>query len=360
MPKILAVALCLVASVAAGAETKSAEQQFKNIQVFKGVPASQIDATMDVMAGALGVGCEFCHVKSEKQGERWPMDKDDKQAKRTARKMVTMMQRINRDFFGGDQVVTCATCHQGHAEPRSIPPLEPVASEEGAADESAEARKPPSLTVQQLLDKWVQASGGAAAWGKLKTRVTRESVSFAGRGLPKPMPVETVQKAPDRVHVTMTMPNGTFEQGWDGKAGWRKFGGHTMPFEDTADLEREAQLAAPLTLPKLLTGIKALPDATVGKASAHVVDGRQGELRVRLFFDARSGLLTRMTVRQPTPAGDLAQMIDYADYRTVDGVKLPFRVETNKGGERSTDTVSEIKHNVPVDDAQLAAPAQGK
>ena len=37
---------------------------FKNIVVFKGVPASQIDATMDVMSGALGVGCDHCHVKA--------------------------------------------------------------------------------------------------------------------------------------------------------------------------------------------------------------------------------------------------------------------------------------------------------
>ena len=104
MSKTLALAILLVAPVAvAGEAVKTAEQQFKNILVFKGVPASQIDATMDVMAGALGVGCEHCHVKADKPGVPWPMEKDDKQAKRTARKMVTMMEKINKDFFGGNQ-----------------------------------------------------------------------------------------------------------------------------------------------------------------------------------------------------------------------------------------------------------------
>jgi len=154
MPKTPALALLLVATVAAAAETKTAEQQFKNIQVFKGVPAAQIDATMDVMAGALGVGCEHCHVKADKPGVPWPMEKDDKQAKRTARKMVTMMEKINHDFFGGEQAVTCATCHNGRAEPRTIPPLERVAGKE---EEEGE-RKVPQVTVQQLLAKWVQAS----------------------------------------------------------------------------------------------------------------------------------------------------------------------------------------------------------
>ena len=354
MPKILAFALVLVAAGASAAETKTAEQQFKNIVVFKGVPASQIDATMDVMSGALGVGCEHCHVKASAPGTPWPMEKDDKQTKRTARKMVTMMQRINKDFFGGDQVVTCATCHNGRAEPRSVPPLERVAGNE---DEGEEEHKVPSLTVQQLLAKWVQASGGAAAWGKLKTRVSKETLELPRRGLTEKMPAETVQAAPDRWHATLTMKQGVFEQGWNGKTGWRKFGGRPMPLDDTAAVQREAQFAPPLTLPKLLTGLKVVADAPLAKGTAHVIEGHQGDLRVRLWLDAQTGLLARMTIRQPTPAGDLAEQIDFDDYRSVDGVKLPFVVKSNKGGETSTDTYGEIKHNVPVDDKQFAPPA---
>jgi len=356
MSKTLALAILLVAPVAAAGETaKTAEQQFKNIQVFKGVPASQIDATMDVMSGALGVGCEHCHVKADKPGVPWPMEKDDKQNKRTARKMVTMMEKINKDFFGGDQEVTCATCHNGRAEPMRIPPLERVAGKEGEEGEEGGKRKVPSMTAQQLLDKWVQATGGTAAWGKLKTRVSKESVEFAGRGV---MQAETVHAAPDRWHATLNMKQGTFEQGWDGKSGWRKFGGHAMPLEAIAEARREAQFAPPLTMAKLLTGLKVVADQPLGKGTAHVLDGRQGELRVRLWLDAQTGLLARMTIRQPTPAGDLPEQLDYEDYRVVDGVKLPFVVKGNKGGETWTDTYTEIKHNVKIDDAQFAAPKE--
>ena len=90
------------------------------------MPASQLDPAMDVMAAALGVNCGHCHVMAGR-GQPAEFDKDDKQAKRTARKMIVMMQKINHEFFGGDQVVTCATCHNGRAEPRSLPPLERVA-----------------------------------------------------------------------------------------------------------------------------------------------------------------------------------------------------------------------------------------
>jgi hypothetical protein len=348
MLKPALLASLLLIPVAATAETaKPAEQQFKNIQVFKGVPASQIDATMDVMAGALGVGCGHCHVKASAPGTPWPMEKDDKAAKRTARKMVVMMQKINQEFFGGEQEVTCATCHAGRTEPRTLPPMEKVAE-----SEETEGGKTPSLTTQQLLDKWLQATGGAAAWAKLKTRVTKGKADMDGRN----MQLDVAQAAPDRWHLTLTMPQGVFEQGWDGKEGWRKFGGRAMPLESVAEVRREAQFSLPIGLPKLLTELKVGPDAKLGKTAVHVLDGKQGDLHVRLWLDADTGLLKRLTVRQPTPAGDLAEQSDYEDYRVVDGVKLAFTIKSNKGGEGSTVTYTEIKHNGPVDNAQFAPP----
>ena len=63
------------------AADKKAEEQFKNIQVLKGVPADQVIPTMQFMTASLGVECEFCHVQGA-------FDKDDKKPKQTARKMM--------------------------------------------------------------------------------------------------------------------------------------------------------------------------------------------------------------------------------------------------------------------------------
>ncbi len=45
---------------------KTAEQVYKNIQVLKGVPAEQLNDAMHVIRGAVGVGCEFCHVETDR------------------------------------------------------------------------------------------------------------------------------------------------------------------------------------------------------------------------------------------------------------------------------------------------------
>src|SRR4051794_15976763 len=69
----------------APAVPKTAEEQFKNIQVLKGVPADQVIPAMQFIANSLHVECEYCHVPRA-------FEKDDKEEKKTAREMMQMVQ----------------------------------------------------------------------------------------------------------------------------------------------------------------------------------------------------------------------------------------------------------------------------
>jgi len=110
------VAILFLAACFAGAQSTAgpsredsadpAEQVFKNIQVLKGTPAYQVVPSMQFIGAALGVECEFCHV-------RGALDKDDKKPKQTARQMIQMQMAINRDNFKGEREVTCFSCHRG-------------------------------------------------------------------------------------------------------------------------------------------------------------------------------------------------------------------------------------------------------
>jgi photosynthetic reaction center cytochrome c subunit len=102
----------------AGKENLPAEQVFKNIQMFKGVPAARLLRIMELgYSRSLGVNCAHCHVV-----DQW--DKDDKQAKQIAREMAKMSQTINDDLLkniknlkGPNPVVNCTTCHRGQVKP---------------------------------------------------------------------------------------------------------------------------------------------------------------------------------------------------------------------------------------------------
>src|SRR6267143_477465 len=87
----------LRASLAQQKSIPTAEQAFKNIQVFKGVPAPQLDQAMAFITGSLGVKCSYCHVNQ--------FEKDEKPTKATARRMIRMVFDLNKGSFAGEGAV---------------------------------------------------------------------------------------------------------------------------------------------------------------------------------------------------------------------------------------------------------------
>ena len=94
-----------------GNKEERTEQKYKNIQILKGLPSDRLMSVMFAFRSSLGVDCTFCHVK-----DQW--DKDDKENKQVARKMIKMVQTDNQQL-GGIGRVTCYTCHKGQQRPAS-------------------------------------------------------------------------------------------------------------------------------------------------------------------------------------------------------------------------------------------------
>lgn len=92
----------------ASSKEKRVEQEYKNIQVLKGVPAERLTKIMFAFKDSLGVECTYCHIKDQ-------FEKDDKTTKQIARKMIKRVLEINGDGLGGR--VSCYTCHRGNARP---------------------------------------------------------------------------------------------------------------------------------------------------------------------------------------------------------------------------------------------------
>ncbi|PYR98866.1 MAG: hypothetical protein DMG16_19775, partial [Acidobacteria bacterium] len=76
-----------------------------------------------------------------------------------------------------------------------------------------------------------------------------------------------------------------------------------------------------------------------------------------LYFDSKSGLLVRMIRYARSPVGRLPTQIDYSDYRDIAGVKMPFRWTVLWLDGRETVGLTEVRPNVPIDNAKFAKPA---
>ena len=96
---------------------QKAGEKYKNVKLLNELPASRFTDTMRYFTASLGVNCQFCHVEGK-------FDSDDKEEKRTARVMLTMVHNINQQTFDGRQEVRCYTCHRGNKEPAKQIPFE--------------------------------------------------------------------------------------------------------------------------------------------------------------------------------------------------------------------------------------------
>ena len=81
-----------------------------------------------------------------------------------------------------------------------------------------------------------------------------------------------------------------------------------------------------------------------------------GKPLARFYFDSNTGLLVRMVRYSETPVGRMPVQIDYADYRDVNGLKVPYRWTLARTSGRFTIQVSEMQQNVPIDDAKFLKP----
>jgi hypothetical protein len=102
----------------------------------------------------------------------------------------------------------------------------------------------------------------------------------------------------------------------------------------------------------------------LGDRDVYIVDGTTTDnRRMRLYFDATSGLLLRRTMTMPTIIGIIPDQIDLEDYRETDGLKFPFTARAatlEVGNPTSTRTFTELKLNAPVDESKFNMPPAPK
>ena len=365
---IMAAAIALLGVAAASGQTTQqkplmSEQAFKNVRVLKGIPVSEFMATMGFFSASLGENCTHCHV--EESGGNWDRYADDNPNKETARRMIGMMAAINKSYFGGRRVVTCYSCHRGLDRPKVIPNLvelygPPLSQENYEITEQA----PKSPSPDQVLDKYIQALGGAQKLAALTSFVAK-GTSQAYGDVDK-YPAELYAKAAGQRAFIVHTPNGDATTTYDGRNGWTAAPHTDRPVTllalNSGDLDAarlDADLCFPMGLKQSLTEWRVGVPDTIDKRAVEVVQGRSASRTpVRLFFDKQSGLLVRLIRYTDSPVGLNPTQIDYSDYRDVAGVKMPFQWTVTWLDGRSIIQLTDVQPNVSIDAVKFAKPAE--
>jgi len=363
---LLMLSVAHVHGQATPAKQLMSEQAFKNVTVLKGIPVDEFMNTMGFISAATNYNCADCHVEPKLEGD-WSAYAQETPRKATARRMILMVQDINKNNFAGARVVTCYTCHRNlQGAPKITPSLAEQYGEPPTPDPNeVEIRRlgPDAPSADQVFDKYLQAVGGSQKVAAIT------SIVFKGeyQGYAEPMaPVEIYVKAPNQRAMMVHTDAGDRTTTFDGANGWMAAPAMDKPFPVIAytggDLDG-ARLDAVLSFP---AGIKqAITRPLVGSSSINdkdvaVVQGTAngGRSSIKLYFDKQSGLLVRQVRFAETIIGRVPVQVDYSDYREVagTGVKLPFHVITTWTDGRSEVQMTSAQMNVAIDAAKFYQP----
>jgi photosynthetic reaction center cytochrome c subunit len=342
--------------------SQMSEVAFKNIKVLKGIPVDEFMGTMGLFSAALSVCCKDCHTGAGTSNPKW---EDDPPRKVIARRMVEMVNTINRTNFNGRQVVTCWTCHRGSENPATTPGIDSIYGTPTTlpADvlPTADPAKAGTPSADQILDKYIQALGGTDQLSKITSFTAKGTSHLFGEV--NEDPTEIYAKAPNQLATLVHQREGDLARTFDGRDAWVMLpltvvGEYPLNASAREGGKLDAQLAFPGGLKQFFTTWRVSFPTTLEGKDVYVIQGTGNGLLATFYFDKQTGLLTRMVRYAASAVGRVPTQIDYSEYRTVNGVKIPFKWVYGWVSGQEEYVLTDVQLNAAVDAAKFVKPVQ--
>jgi len=212
-------------------------------------------------------------------------------------------------------------------------------------------------TVDEVLNKYVEALGGSAAINAVTSRVIKGTLDIPG--VSRGGSFETYSQPPNKMlTVIQAHPIGTQKVGFNGRTGWAwtSAGSRVLKNQELTSLQREAEFYGPLKLKSLYKTVTLVGKSKIGYREVYVIDCQPAAGTVdRVYIDAKTYLPARMNsvITLGTISAPVEIYLD--DWREVDGIKIPFSMSQRFPKLTLSFTVNDVKHNVPID-AKLFEP----
>lgn len=357
----------------------NAGQCFKNVQTdaLKALTPGDFLSAMGVMTDSLGLDCADCHPGAGTDKVDWVFDTPQKVM---ARRMVNMMQAINKEFFNGTQQVTCYVCHHAREKPSTTVSLDNLYSTPNFDKDDIITADKTAPAATEILDRYVAALGGQQKLNTLTSYImTGESIGYEGLGGNGQLTIYA--KAPNMRTTEIKFPTHPDRAPsiwtYDGKAAWMTaprglLGEYQLDGANAEGAAFEATSSFPGSIKGLFPnwvsgGLESIGEnASPSSASLNlvppddyrIVEGtaRGGNLRAKFYFDQKTNLLVRVLRMVNSPVGRIPIQVDFADYRDVNGIKFPFKMAFLWLDGRWNAEIKDVKINAAIDNKIFAKP----
>ncbi|MFM0130412.1 LolA-like protein [Paraburkholderia sediminicola] len=222
------------------------------------------------------------------------------------------------------------------------------------------------LSADQIVERNVAARGGLDAWRKIQTMVWAGHVDGANSPA-RDLPFVLALKRPNRTRFEITVLNQKTVRVFDGREGWKASlsamgSGNLRPYTmDELKSAHDEQVIDGLLLDHQAKGVDITLDG-IDKVDGHDAYRLAAKLSSgvtrHVWVDAQSFLDVKYDRQARGAKGPVTVEVRYSDYRNVDGLQIPFTIESGAAasGNRDKLTIDKVTLNPPLDDAMFSKP----
>jgi len=218
-------------------------------------------------------------------------------------------------------------------------------------------------TGDAVLAKYVEATGGAAAYDAITNRVVHARMEIMGAGVVLGLTVYNASPA-SLYTIVESEATGRIETGVSDGVVWENSslrGAIVKDGIERDDALRDAIFDRIAHWKAHLKNAECVGMTEVnGKPAYRVVATPNTGSPQTLYFDKDSGLLVRTETTVNSAAGAVAVVAEPGDFRKVDGIMVAFTSRMKVMGQERVVTIEKVEHNVALPADRFALPPEIK
>jgi len=204
---------------------------------------------------------------------------------------------------------------------------------------------PSGVDAQKVIGNYIEAVGGKENLEKISSMMTIADVTIEGMPF-KPKGTMKIM-APNKSSMEMSIDGMgvVMKQKFDGETGYQEQQGQKRPMSEK---EIEAKKAERGLFPELYlepSNLELESVTTIDGVDVYNIKVTRDDNMSHRYYSTETNLLVREESTTEAQGQKITSIVDYSDYKEVDGVMLPFTQKMTAGPQKITMKASEIKIN---------------
>lgn len=232
----------------------------------------------------------------------------------------------------------------------------------GAATPAATAAS--KTEGKAVLAKVIASAGGVQKLTAVKSTHRKATVTLRSPQGQTTIESDEIAVMPDKSRLQVQTPQGEFTMVSAPEASFVQLpmGVQPMPAGQRQDMLKALQrtvwyIAQHANDPKFSFAVNGVEQ--VGDLHASVLDIQTDLQKLRWYVDGKTGRILRSQYEATTQAGPATRVVDYSEWKAVDGITIPFHEEASDNGEPSGSVkINSFEFNPAVDAKVFAKPAE--